>query len=140
MTHLYVNKSCACLRTAPSPRTRCGLCRGARPSLGYRQRRTDLAIYHLTAKVISRARGQSIIAAAAYRSGSALRDERYGLTHNYTRNRKAAHSEIMSPAGAPVWVHDRETLWNRVEAGERRKDSQLARAIEIGLPVELSHA
>jgi Ti-type conjugative transfer relaxase TraA len=99
-----------------------------------------LAIYHLTAKVISRARGQSITAAAAYRSGSALRDERYGLTHNYVRTRKAAHSEIMSPAGAPAWVHDRETLWNRVEAGERRKDSQLARAIEIGLPVELSHA
>jgi Ti-type conjugative transfer relaxase TraA len=102
--------------------------------------RTDLAIYHLTAKVISRARGQSIAAAAAYRSGSALRDERYGFTHNYTRKRKAAHSEIMSPAGAPAWVHDRETLWNRVEAGERRKDSQLARAIDIGLPVELSEA
>jgi len=99
-----------------------------------------LAIYHLTAKVISRGRGQSIAAAAAYRSGSALRDERYGLTHNYTRRRKAAHSEIMSPAGAPAWVHDREMLWNRVEAGEHRKDSQLARAIEIGLPVELSHA
>ncbi len=98
-----------------------------------------MAIYHLTAKVISRARGQSITAAAAYRSGSALRDERYGLTHNYTRNRKAAHSEIMSPAGAPAWVNDREALWNRVEAGERRKDSQLARAIEIGVPVELSH-
>jgi Ti-type conjugative transfer relaxase TraA len=99
-----------------------------------------LAIYHLTAKVISRGRGQSITAAAAYRSGSALRDERYGLTHNYTRNRKAAHAEIMSPAGAPAWVRDREMLWNRVEAGERRKDAQLARAIDIGLPVELSPA
>jgi Ti-type conjugative transfer relaxase TraA len=99
-----------------------------------------LAIYHLTAKVISRARGQSITAAAAYRSGSALRDERYGLTHHYTRNRKAAHAEIMSPSGAPVWVQDRETLWNRVEAGERRKDAQLARALDIGLPVELSEA
>jgi Ti-type conjugative transfer relaxase TraA len=97
-----------------------------------------LAIYHLTAKVISRGRGQSITAAAAYRSGSSLRDQRYGLTHDYTRNRQAAHAEIMSPAGAPVWVQDRETLWNRVEAGERRKDAQLARAIEIGLPVELS--
>jgi Ti-type conjugative transfer relaxase TraA len=99
-----------------------------------------LAIYHLTAKVISRARGQSITAAAAYRSGSALRDERYGFTHDYTRKRKAAHAEILSPAGAPAWVHDREALWNRVEAGERRKDSQLARAIDIGLPVELSEA
>jgi Ti-type conjugative transfer relaxase TraA len=97
-----------------------------------------LAIYHLTAKVISRARGQSITAAAAYRSGVSLRDERYGLTHDYTRNRPAAHAEIMSPAGAPIWVLDRQTLWNRVEAGERRKDAQLARAIEIGLPVELS--
>jgi Ti-type conjugative transfer relaxase TraA len=98
-----------------------------------------LAIYHLTAKVISRARGQSIAAAAAYRSGSALRDERYGITHNYTHNPGVAHSEIMAPAAAPAWVYDRQTLWNRVEAGERRKDSQLARALEIGLPVELSH-
>jgi Ti-type conjugative transfer relaxase TraA len=97
-----------------------------------------LAIYHLTAKVISRGRGQSVTAAAAYRSGSSLRDERYGLTHDYTRNRPVAHAEIMSPAGAPSWVHDRDSLWNRVEAGERRKDAQLARAIEIGLPVELS--
>jgi Ti-type conjugative transfer relaxase TraA len=69
-----------------------------------------------------------------------LRDERYGVMHNYTRKRQAAHAEIMSPAGAPAWVQDRETLWNRVEAGELRKDSQLARAIDIGLPVELSDA
>jgi ATP-dependent exoDNAse (exonuclease V) alpha subunit len=50
-----------------------------------------------------------------------------------------AHAEIMAPAGAPPWTQDREALWNRVEAAERRWDSQLARAIEVGLPVELSH-
>ena len=77
-------------------------------------------------------------AAAAYRSGSSLHDERYGLTHDYSRQRPVAHAEIMSPASAPAWVQDRETLWNRVEAAERRKDSQLARAIEVSLPVELS--
>jgi Ti-type conjugative transfer relaxase TraA len=77
-------------------------------------------------------------AAAAYRAGSALRDERYGLTHNYTRRHGVVHSEIMAPADAPSWVSDRETLWNRVEAGERRKDAQLARAVDISLPVELS--
>jgi Ti-type conjugative transfer relaxase TraA len=99
-----------------------------------------MAIYHLTATVVSRARGQSVAAAAAYRSGSALRDERYGLLHNYTRNRQVAHAEIMAPEGAPAWARDRETLWNRVEAAERRKDSQLARAIEISLPAELSAA
>lgn len=99
-----------------------------------------MAIYHLTAKVISRARGQSITAAAAYRSGCVLRDERYGVTHNYTRRSPVAHTEIMSPPGAPAWVHDREGLWNRVEAGERRRDAQLARAIEISLPLELADA
>ena len=77
-------------------------------------------------------------AAAAYRSGSTLRDERYGVTHNYTRRQDVVHAEIMSPVDAPSWVSDREILWNRVEAGERRKDSQLARAIDISLPVELS--
>ena len=34
-----------------------------------------MAIYHLTVKVISRGKGQSAIAAAAYRSGERLRDE-----------------------------------------------------------------
>jgi Ti-type conjugative transfer relaxase TraA len=97
-----------------------------------------LAIYHLTAKVISRGRGQSMTAAAAYRSGSSLRDERYGVTHHYPQRRAVAHAEIMAPAAAPSWVYDRQSLWNRVEAGERRKDSQLARAIDIGLPVELT--
>jgi len=99
-----------------------------------------VAIYHLTAKVVSRARGQSVVAAVAYRFGAVLRDERYGITHNYARRHGIVHSEIMAPPGAPAWVHDRASLWNRVEAGERRKDAQLARALEIGLPVELSHS
>ncbi len=79
-----------------------------------------------------------MVAAAAYRFGVTLRDERYGVTHRYSGKRGMAHAEILAPAGAPAWVRDREMLWNRVEAGERRKDSQLARLIEIGLPVELS--
>lgn len=97
-----------------------------------------MAIYHLTVSLISRARGQSVTAAAAYRAGSRLRDERYGLTHDYTRQRTALHTDIMLPAHAPAWARDRASLWNRVEANERRKDAQLARAIDIGLPVELS--
>ncbi|MGA2187624.1 MAG: MobQ family relaxase [Steroidobacteraceae bacterium] len=97
-----------------------------------------MAIYHLTANIISRGRGQSVVAAAAYRSGTALRDERYGVTHNYIGKRAVVHSEVMAPPVAPSWVCDREMLWNRVEARELRKDSQLARLVEIGLPVELS--
>lgn len=97
-----------------------------------------MAIYHLNANVISRARGQSIVAAAAYRAGARLRDDRYGLVHNYAARRCPVHAEIMAPDGTPDWARDRELLWNRVEAVEQRKDSQLARVIEVGLPVELT--
>jgi Ti-type conjugative transfer relaxase TraA len=97
-----------------------------------------VAIYHLTANVISRARGQSVVAAAAYRLGAALRDQRYGVTHNYVGKRGVTHSEIMAPTAAPPWAYDREALWNTVEASELRKDSQLARLIEVSLPIELA--
>jgi ATP-dependent exoDNAse (exonuclease V) alpha subunit len=60
------------------------------------------------------------------------------VTHNYLGKRGVTHSEIMAPAAAPDWAHDREVLWNTVEASEFRKDSQLARLIEVGLPIELS--
>ena len=98
-----------------------------------------MAIYHLAAKVISRARGQSMTAAAAYRSGSVLRDERYGVTHNYTRHRPVRIGNHVPRRRAELGTGPGD-LVDRVEAGERRKDAQLARAIEISLPVELSHA
>ena len=97
-----------------------------------------LAIYHLTANIISRGRGQSAVAAAAYRSGTTLRDRRYGVTHRYNGKRGILQAEVMTPPEAPAWASDREALWNSVEAREPRKDSQLARLIEISLPVELS--
>ena len=49
------------------------------------------------------------------------------------------HAEILAPPGAPGWVFDRNALWNRVEARRASgKDSQLARSIEISLPLELT--
>jgi Ti-type conjugative transfer relaxase TraA len=97
-----------------------------------------VAIYHLHAQMVKRAEGESSVAGAAYRSGSRLYEESTGLVHDYTRKRGVEHSEILAPAGAPAWVHDRHTLWNTVEAAERRKDAQVAREIEVGLPIELS--
>jgi ATP-dependent exoDNAse (exonuclease V) alpha subunit len=96
-----------------------------------------LAIYHFTVAVISRARGQRIVAVAAAHAAAKLRDQYYGELHNHERREGVEFTEVSAPAGAPPWVFDREQLWNRVEAAERRKDSQLARAIEISLPVEL---
>ena len=96
-----------------------------------------MAIYHLSAKIISRAEGRSVVAAAAYRPGMALEDETSGLVHDYTRKRGIEHTEILAPDDAPAWVLDRSRLWNAVEVAEKRSDAQLAREIEIGLPVEL---
>jgi ATP-dependent exoDNAse (exonuclease V) alpha subunit len=96
-----------------------------------------VAIYHLTAKVVSREKGRSVVAAAAYRAANSLYDERLGETFDYTRKQGVRHTEILAPAGAPAWIYNRERLWNVVEACEKRKDSQLAREIEIGLPREL---
>ena len=99
-----------------------------------------MAIYHFSAKVISRGAGRSAVAAAAYRSASELQDERLGRPHDFTAKAGVVHSEMLLPEGAPERWHDRQVLWNEVEAGERRKDAQLARDVEIALPRELSRA
>lgn len=46
----------------------------------------------------------------------------------------------MLPAHAPPEFADRSTLWNSVEEIEKSSDAQLAREIEVALPVELSPA
>jgi Ti-type conjugative transfer relaxase TraA len=99
-----------------------------------------VAIYHFSAKVISRANGSSAVASAAYRSASELHDERLGRSHNFTDKTGVVHSEVMAPEGSPERWQDREALWNEVEAGEVRKDAQLAREIEFSIPREMSQA
>ncbi|MGH7187568.1 MAG: Ti-type conjugative transfer relaxase TraA [Acetobacteraceae bacterium] len=96
-----------------------------------------MAIYHFSAKVIGRSQGRSAVAAAAYRAAERLHDEKLGRDHDYTAKTGVVHSEILLPDGAPERWQDRSTLWNEVEAGEKRKDAQLARDIEISLPREL---
>lgn len=87
--------------------------------------------------MIKRSDGRSAVAAASYRSGETLRDDRAGATH---RGRKSdvVHTAILAPASAPAWATDRERLWNEVEACERRRDAQLAREIQLALPHELT--
>lgn len=97
-------------------------------------------VYHLSVQLISRADragGRSVVAAAAYRSAMKLTDERYGKTHNYERKQNVAFAQIMLPANAPERFTDRETLWNEVEKSETRKNSRLAREIDIALPKSL---
>jgi Ti-type conjugative transfer relaxase TraA len=96
-----------------------------------------MAIYHFSAKVISRANGSSALAAAAYRSASRLHDERLDRNHDFSNKAGVVHSEVMLPDGAPEGLADREKLWNAVEAAELRKDAQLAREVEFAIPREL---
>ena len=97
-----------------------------------------IAIYHCSIKIVSRGKGKSAVAAAAYRSGEKLTNEWDGLTHDYTKKGGVVHSEILLPAHAPPTFSDRSTLWNSVELSEKSNNAQLAREVEIALPVELS--
>ena len=70
-----------------------------------------MAIFHLSAKMISRGKGQSAIAAAAYRSGERLRDEQANEQKFYqTRAERIEFTGILAPKDAPEWAHDRNAF------------------------------
>jgi hypothetical protein len=97
-----------------------------------------VAIYRCEFKIISRGSGHRACAAAAYRAGEKIMDERYGAAHDYTRKTGVAASFILAPENAPDWMSNRAELWNAVEAVERRKDAQLCREVLLSLPHELT--
>ncbi len=107
-------------------------------SLEWRRWIAVMAIYHFSAKVISRATGSSAVASAAYRSAERLHDDRLDRDHDFTNKSGVVHSEVLLPDGAPERLGDRSTLWNEVEATELRKDAQLAREVEFAIPRELT--
>lgn len=97
-----------------------------------------MAIYHCSTKPLARSSGRSAVAAAAYRSGDCLVDERQGLEHDYTRRSGVLHTQLVLPDGAGDW--SRSELWNAAEKAEKRKDGRTAREWEVALPDELDEA
>lgn len=97
-----------------------------------------MAIYHMESKIVSRGTGRSVVAASAYMSCSRLYNDYDGVQHDYTRKRGLVWQEVFLPPQAPREWHDREQLWNAVEAAEKTKDSRLAREIIVALPIELN--
>lgn len=83
---------------------------------------------------MSRSTGRSATAAAAYRSGQAIKDERTGQVFDYSKRNGVLLAEVVMPDGQPV---ERETLWNAAEAAEKRCNSVVAREIVVALPHEL---
>ena len=97
-----------------------------------------MALFHLNVTQIKRSKGQSAIAAAAYRAGEKLHSEYYGETSDYTKKHGVICSEILLPDHAPKEYADRQTLWNAVEKAERGKNAQLAYSFDIALQNEFS--
>ncbi|CAE1135307.1 MULTISPECIES: MobQ family relaxase [Xanthomonas] len=97
-----------------------------------------MAIYHSRVKVFSRSRGDSAVAAAAYRAGLLLIDHITGQRHDYRRRGGVVASECLAPQDAPAWALVPSELWPAAEAAENRKNSTVAREFEVALPHELN--
>ena len=99
-----------------------------------------IAIYHFNVKIVSRGKGASAVAKAAYISGEKIKNEYDGVVHDYRRKHEVVHKEILLPDNAPTKFKNRSVLWNAVECAETRKNSQTARHIDAALPVEVSRS
>ena len=93
---------------------------------------------HTHVDIVSRSKGASIIAKAAYNARDKLKDDYYGKTHDYSKKDDLVFSKIFLPEHIPKEFSNREYLWNEVEKIEKSKNSQLARNLLFELPRELN--
>lgn len=98
-----------------------------------------MAIYYSRLSTLSRSRGQSAVAAAAYRCGGKLKDERIGRTHDYRRKGGVLDARMLAPPDAS-WALDTAVLWNKAESVEVRCNARTARELIVALPAELPQA
>lgn len=94
-----------------------------------------MAIYSASINTIGRTAGRSATAAAAYRTGSLVIDERQGLIHDYTRKSGVDHVSRHYPHGISDMGTD--DLWNRAELAEVKCNANVARELLVALPHEL---
>lgn len=101
-----------------------------------------MAIYYFDVSSVSRNSGKksaSSVAASAYQNRARYTDERTGTTYDYTKKGGLYYSGILAPENAPESLTASPlTLWNTIEAIEKRKDARLAKDFKISLLVELT--
>jgi hypothetical protein len=103
-----------------------------------------MAIFFLDIKPVARSSGRTATAAAAYRAGERIRDERTGALYNHSKREDVLHKEIFLPSKVDgpdprmQWARDRSTLWNAAEKAEQRSNSRVAREFMVSLPPELT--
>lgn len=102
--------------------------------------RVPMAIYHAHIKSFSRGKGESAVAAAAYRAGIDLTDTTSHTVHRYSQRKGVAAAHMLAPEGAPSWCRDPHTFWDANDAWETRANARVARELEVSLPHELTDA
>src|ERR1700752_4799815 len=100
-----------------------------------------MAIFFMQISSVTRSAGRRATAAAAYRAGERIRDERSGELINYGRRRDVLHTEIFLPRqfdGLTVaWARGRQRWGNPPEHTEKRHTARVAREYQVSLPAEL---
>ena len=91
-------------------------------------------MYHHHIKSFCRNDEKYATMTAAYRAAVLIFDERTGQSFDYRKKRGVISAELILPPGV---VMSRSELWNAAEKAEKRKNSQVAREVEVSLPYEL---
>ncbi|NEP17872.1 MAG: MobA/MobL family protein [Leptolyngbya sp. SIO4C1] len=93
--------------------------------------------YRCAVRPMGRSTGASATAAAAYRAGERIYDERTGLTHDYQKRTGVKATELIAPAEV-TWISERSQLWNAAEQAERKSNARIAREVIACFPHQLS--
>lgn len=98
-----------------------------------------MAIYHIRLGRVKRREGRSTVAAAAFQADEKLLASATGIIHHPPPRPDLIDKRIVAPSDvAADWLADRETLWNRAEAADKRANACVAYLIDFALPIELS--
>ena len=109
--------------------------RGPPAFLSYKPRDValNMAIFHLSIRPISRAKGHSADAQIAYDTRCKLTNERTGEKHDWSKHKQdVIEWQIIGPKMAAG------ELAMRAEQAEKRWDARVGRAMDVALPHELS--
>lgn len=95
---------------------------------------------YLDVKTVGKgSQGRTACGSAAYRSCDKVVDVN-GITHNFKNKTGHVAGGIELPVGAPSELRNPQTLWQRHDSKEVRKDAQIYREVVVALPNELPDA
>lgn len=97
-----------------------------------------MAIFYAHVASISRNKGQSVAAAAAYITGEEVHSTDDGKSKKYGREERIFASGVMLPEGAPDEWDDIESLVAAIEASSDKSNARLGRNWTIALPREMT--